>query len=261
MLELNKIYNCDCLDGMRKLDNDSIDLILQDPPYNTTACKWEWDIMIKIEEFWTQWKRIIKPNGAIVMTASQPFTSKMVMSNLKMFKYEWIWCKSRAVGFPNAKNKPMNKHENIVVFSKGDCANRCKNLMRYNPQGLVEINKKVNGTKACKGDINGHGFARPSHKKERVQQYTNFPNTQLTIPNDGNTIHPTQKPIALFEYLVRTYTNEGDTVFDGFIGSGTTAIACIRTNRNYIGMELNLEYVKISQERVKNELSQLKLDL
>lgn len=250
LLALDDIYLGDCLEFLPSIPDSSVDMILQDPPYNTTACKWEWDIMTKIEEFWAQWKRIIKPNGAIVMTASQPFTSKLVMSNLKMFKYEWIWCKSRAVGFPNAKNKPMNKHENIIVFSDGCCANKCKNLMKYNPQGLVEVNKKVNGIKKCRSDVSGHHFARPSHKLEHIQQYTNYPNTQLFINNEGNVIHPTQKPVALFEYLIRTYTNEGDTVFDGFSGSGTTAVACKNTGRHFICVEKDEDYWFKSMERV-----------
>jgi len=259
MLEINKIYQGDCLELMPEIPDKSIDMILADVPYGTTACKW--DTIIPLEPMWEQLKRVIKLNGAIVMTASQPFTTTLISSNMKMFKYEWIWMKSRAVGFPNAKNKPMNKHENVLIFSKGDCANRCKLRMNYYPQELIEINKQVNGIKVCKGDVDGHGFARPSHKKKRIQQYTNFPNSILSIANVGNTVHPTQKPVALFEYLIKTYTNEGDTVLDFVIGSGTTAVACIRTNRNFIGMELDKNYYDIACKRVEQELAQTKLKL
>ena len=220
--------------------------------YGTTACKW--DTVIPFEPLWEQYKRIIKGNGAIVLTASQPFTSALVMSNFNMFKYEWVWSKSRAVGFPNAKNKPMNAHENILVFSQGDCANRCHNRMEYNPQGLVLVNKKVNGIKECKGDVGGHGFARPSHKAERVQEFTGFPQSVLFVNNEGKTVHPTQKPVALFEYLIRTYTNEGETVLDNCSGSGTTAIACINTNRNYICIEKDNEYYNKSLDRIEKHL-------
>ena len=207
---------------------------------------------------WLRLNKLIKPNGAIVLFGSEPFSSALRMSNIKNYKYDWVWEKSRAVGFPNAKNKPMNKHEIISIFSKGNCANGCYNRMEYNPQGLVEINKIVNGIKDCNADKGGHGFARPSHKKERIQQYTNFPNTILKTKNEGNTIHPTQKPVALIEYLVKTYTNEGELVLDFTIGSGTTAIACLNTNRNFIGIEKDEGYYKIATDRVNKRVQELK---
>jgi site-specific DNA-methyltransferase (adenine-specific) len=238
----------DCLVEMKKIPDGSVDMILCDLPYGTTACKW--DTVIPFELLWEQYKRISKDNAAIVLTASHPFTSALVMSNIKMFKYEWVWDKSRAVGFPNAKNKPMNKHENILVFSRGDCANRCHLRMNYNPQNLIEVNKKVNGIKSCNADAGGHGFARPSHKSERIQQYTNFPNSVLSIPNEGNTVHPTQKPVALMEYLIKTYTNEGDTVLDNCMGSGTTGVACKNLNRRFIGIEKDEKYFEIAKGRL-----------
>lgn len=245
-----KLHNGDCLEIMKNIPDKSIDMILCDLPYGTTACKW--DTIIPFEPLWKQYKRIIKSNGAIVLTASQPFTSALVMSNLPMFKYEWVWSKSRAVGFPNAKNKPMNAHENILVFSQGDCANRCHNRMEYNPQGLVLVNKKVNGIKECKGDVGGHGFARPSHKAERVQEFTGFPQSVLFVNNEGKTVHPTQKPVALFEYLIKTYTNEGETVLDNCAGSGTTGVACQNTNRNCIMIEKDAGYCEIIRSRMVN---------
>src|SRR3990167_9507803 len=247
-MDINKVYLGDCLSIMPSIPDKSIDMILCDLPYGVTACKW--DIIIPLEPLWTQYKRIIKDRGAIVLTASQPFTSVLVMSNLKWFKYEWIWAKSKAVGFPNAKNKPMNKHESVLVFSQGDCANRCHLRMVYNPQGLIEVNKIVNGIKSCPGDVGGHGFARPSHQKEHIQQYTNFPNSLLVIPNEGDTKHPTQKPVALFEYLIKTYTNEGDLVLDNCAGSGTTGVACRNLNRNYILIEKEPEYYEIILKRL-----------
>ena len=249
MIELNKIYLGNCLQEMPNIPDKSIDMILTDLPYGTTACKW--DEIIPIQQLWTEWKRIIKDDGAIVLTATQPFSSSLVMSNLEMFKYEWIWDKSRAVGFPNAKNKPMNKHESILVFSKGDCANLCHLRMKYNPQGLKKFNKLVDGTKDCEGDIDGHGFARPSHEEHHLQEYTNYPNTVLSISNEGDTEHPTQKPVELFEYLIKTYTNESETVLDCCAGSGTTAIACLNTNRNYICIEKEPKYFEVMKNRIE----------
>ena len=159
---------------------------------------------------WEQLKRIIKPNGAIVLFGSEPFSSALRMSNIKMYKYDWIWNKTRALGFTNAKNKPMNKHEIISVFSDGTCANGSKNRMPYYPQGLVPYGKVVSGIKKCKADDSdgGHKFSRKSHKESFVQEFTNYPTQSLHFSNDGKTTHPTQKPVALIEYLIRTYTNE-----------------------------------------------------
>ena len=248
MLEINKVYQGDCLEVMELIADRSIDMILCDLPYQITACKW--DIIIPFIPLWKQYKRVIKDRGAIVLTATQPFTSTLVMSNIEMFKYEWIWNKSRALGFFNAKHKPMNKQESILVFSKGDCANRCHLRMNYNPQNLIEVNKKVNGTRSCIADSEGHRFARPSHKKERVQRYTNFPDSVLTIPSEGGTVHPTQKPVALCEYLIKTYTNEGDIVLDNCAGSGTTGVACRNTGRNFILIEREERYVEIINQRL-----------
>jgi site-specific DNA-methyltransferase (adenine-specific) len=238
----------DCLEWMSEIPDGSVDMVMADPPYQTTNC--HWDSMIPLEPMWEHLKRVIKPNGAIVMTASQPFTTTLIASNMKMFKYCWVWDKSRAVGFPNAKNKPMNKHEDVIVFSFGNCANRCKNRMTYNPQDLIEVNKRVSGIKTCVADSGGHRFGRPSHKAERIQQYTNFPNSVLSIKNEGNTVHPTQKPVALMEYLIKTYTNEGETVLDFAMGSGTTGVACKNLNRTFIGIELDEKYFEIASERI-----------
>ena len=237
----------DCLEIMKDIPDKSIDMILCDLPYGTTDCAW--DNVIPFEPMWEQYERIIKDNGAIVLTAAQPFTSTLVTSNLKMFKYELVWVKSKAVGFVNAKLKPMPKHESVLVFSRGKTSNGNKNNMIYNPQGLIEFGKTVRGRKGKSTDSDGNGYGRPSMKSNYVQQFTNYPTSILEINSEGKPIHPTQKPVALFEYLIKTYTNEGDLVLDNCMGSGTTAIAALNTNRNFIGFELDEKYYEIANER------------
>ena len=229
----------DCLERMKEIPDGSVDLILTDPPYGTTACKW--DSVITFEPMWEQLKRIIIPNGAIVFFASEPFSSALRMSNIKQYKYDWIWSKSRALGFTNAKNKPMNKHEVVSVFSSGTCANGSKNKMPYFPQGLVSYGKTVSGIKSCKADIlyGGHNFSRKSHKDSFTQEFTNYPSQILEFKNEGKTVHPTQKPVSLLEYLIKTYTNENEVVLDFTMGSGSTGVACVNTNRNFIGIEMD----------------------
>ena len=244
------LHNGDCLEVMPPLAAGSVDLVLCDLPYGTTACAW--DAVIPFEPLWEQYKRILRGNGAIVLCAGQPFTSALICSNLEWFKYAWVWEKSRALGFTNAKNKPMNKHEDIAVFSPGTCANRSDRRMLYNPQGLVAYGKVVSGIKACAADASpgGHRFGRPSHKAERIQEFTNYPTSVLSIGNEGSTVHPTQKPVALMEYLIRTYTNEGDTVLDNCMGSGTTGVAAVNTGRNFIGIERDPDYFAIARKRI-----------
>lgn len=250
MLEINKIYNGDCLEVMKLVDDKSIDMILCDLPYGTTACKW--DTIIPFEPLWEQYKRIIKDNGAIVLTASQPFTSALVMSNVKDFRYCWVWEKSRPTGHLNAKKQPMRKTEDICVYYKNQCI--------YNPQGLIGgIFDNTRPAKANK--VKGEGV----HGKERsdfgTSLYTNYPINILKFNNEhnvGENIHPTQKPVALFEYLIKTYTNEGDTVLDNCAGSGTTGIACININRNYIMIEKEEEYFNIIENRIKEHIDKQK---
>ena len=225
----------DCLEKMKDIPDGIIDMILTDPPYGTTACKW--DSIIPLEPMWEQLKRVIKPNGAIVMTASQPFTSILVNSNLKMFRYEWIWEKSKATGFLNAKKIPLIAHENIPVFYK--------KLPLYNPQktkGKPFVDKR-SGKKSV--DIyRKMVFVPQNNKGDR------YPRTVLRFPMDSNTVHPTQKPVALMEYLIKTYTNEGETVLDFTMGSGTTGVACKNLNRSFIGIELDPKYFEIAQYRI-----------
>ena len=229
----------DCLERMKEIPDGSVDLILTDPPYGTTACKW--DSVIPLEPMWEQLKRIIKPNGAIVMTASQPFTSVLVCSNLSMFAYEWVWVKSKITGVLNAKKMPVRKHESVLVF----CDRKCTGT--YNAQGLVR-----KGTVTKQGGNSDNYGNRSSD--DYVQEFTNWPRDVLEIKSEGNTVHPTQKPVALMEYLIKTYTNEGETVLDFTMGSGTTGVACMNTNRKFIGIERDDGYFDISVKRIRGEL-------
>lgn len=245
---LNTVTLGNCLDIMPLLPSQSIDLILCDLPYQITECSW--DSLIPFDLLWEQYKRLITPTGAIVLTASQPFTSQLILSNLEMFKYEWIWKKvGGGADFAMAKNKPMNKHESIVVFSYGTYGTGSKNKMKYNPQGLIyspRSRKKVDG-----GDISEH---RPNRKLRTVSftsEYTNYPNTILEFKKDKEKFHPTQKPISLGQYLVKTYTNEKDTVLDNCAGSGSFCLAAYLENRNFIGIELSERYWEISQTRLE----------
>lgn len=237
----------DCLERMKEIPDGSVDMILTDPPYGTTACKW--DSIIPLEPMWEQLKRIIKPNGAIVMTASQPFTTTLIASNMKMFKYCWVWNKSRVTGFANAKKQPLRCIEDIVVFYR--------NPPTYNPQGLIRINKKVKngrsvGGNTLRADINesaNKGSLRTAGS-EYIQEFTGYPKQILQISSEGKTVHPTQKPVTLMEYLIRTYTNEGETVLDFTAGSFTTGVACVNLNRKFIGIEMDENYFNIAKDRI-----------
>ncbi len=237
MIELNKIYNEDCLEGMKRIPDGSIDMILCDLPYGTTACKW--DTIIPFEALWKQYERIIKDNGAIVLTAAQPFTSALVMSNPKMFKYSWIWDKVKPSGFQVAKYRPMMRQEDVLVFGKG--------RINYNP--IMTLREKVKTSR-----IYSSSDSNPLKNNDgKNRTYTHkYPQSILTFSNavQKGKVHPTQKPVILFEYLIKTYTDEGETVLDNCMGSGTTAIACLNTERNFIGFELNEEYYNISLKRI-----------
>ena len=243
MIELNKIYNEDCLEGMKRIPDKSVDMILCDLPYGTTACKW--DTIIPFEPLWEQYNRIIKDNGAIVLTATQPFASVLVGSNLRGFKHEWVWDKVRPSGFQIAKYKPMQRHENVLVFtSKGERVN-------YFP--IMELrDKPVKGRVASSSESSPLKY---SDGKTRVYTHKN-PQSIIVFPKSNRAVHPTQKPVELCEYLIKTYTNEGETVLDNCMGSGTTAIACINTNRNFIGFELDKHYYDIAKERIQKALAE-----
>jgi site-specific DNA-methyltransferase (adenine-specific) len=235
-LELNRIYQRDCLSdgGMALIPDKSIDMILCDLPYGTTSCKW--DTIIPFDQLWAHYERVIKDNGAIVLTASQPFTTALNQSNMKLFRYEWIWIKNNSTGFQLANKMPLKKHENISVFYK--------KLPTYNPQGLKPYGK-VNR----RGSV-GNGGHLANECNEYVQQWTNYPTQLLEFSYDKNKFHPTQKPVALFEYLIRTYTNEGEIVLDNCMGSGTTAVAALSTNRKFIGFETEPAYIEIANKRI-----------
>ena len=244
----------DCLEVMRDIPDGSVDMVLADPPYGTTACKW--DSVIPFEPMWEQLKRVTKKNGAIVMTASQPFTSALIMSNVGMFKYCWVWEKSRPTGHVNAKNKPMKSHEDVVVFSHGTTvhASQSSNRMTYNAQGLVDVSLVK---KATPGRVAaGRGSAvspRPSTQKDHHQAQSNYPRTVIKINSESRVAHPTQKPVALMEYLIKTYTNEGETVLDFTMGSGTTCVAAKNLDRDFIGIEMDETYFNIAKARIDDE--------
>ena len=245
-LPINQIICGDCLEVMRTFPDKSIDMILCDLPYQITACSW--DQIIPLELLWEQYKRLIRDNRAIVLTASQPFTSKLVMSNENMFKYEWIWEKSRGGNFFNLKNQPWKMHETILVFSNGTVANKSNRRMLYNPQDLQKIDKKWKNSHLPKSEHNNH---RPSHTSERIIEYGNYPKSILRYSNSNNQrLHPTQKPVELFEYLIKTYTNEGDLVLDNCAGSCTTAIAADNLKRNWICIEKEETYCVGAEPRL-----------
>lgn len=228
----------DCLELMKDIPDGSIDMILADLPYGTTACKW--DTIIPFEPLWDQYERIIKDNGAIVLTASQPFTSALVMSNPKMFRHQWIWNKRMGSNFFNAKSQPLKIHEEVLIFSKKRAF--------YNP--IMRLGKmRVKGSDKQYSEDNVLG----NHKKTKTKNNLYYPVSILDFSNASRTnkVHPTQKPVALFEYLIKTYTNEGETVLDNVMGSGTTGVACLNLNRNFIGMELDEDYFKIAKERIQ----------
>ena len=232
----------DCLEGMKLLDDKSIDMILCDLPYGTTACKW--DVIIPFEPLWEQYERIIKDSGAIVLNASQPFTTELIHSNLKMFKYCWVWDKKKAGNIFLAKYQPMKVHEDIVIFSKKS--------HKYNP-----IKTPRDKVKRSKNYGTGESMGGNKQKEDKIYEYIDKnPTSIIEISNASQKgkVHPTQKPIALCEYLIKTYTDENDIVLDNCIGSGTTAIACINTNRNYIGFELDKQYFDIAQKRIADEM-------
>ena len=256
MLEINKIYNEDCLEGMKKIDDESIDCIICDLPYGTT--KNSWDSVISLDSLWTEYKRIIKPSGAIVLFAQTPFDKVLGASNIEMLKYEWIWEKDSGTGHLNSNFAPLKKHENILVFSKKAACfvKNSDDAMVYHPQ--MGTGKPY----VCKQGGIGTNYDYKNNKETiTVNNGNRYPTSILKYNRDKSKIHPTQKPVDLVAYLVRTYTNEGDLVLDNCMGSGTTAIACIRENRNFIGFELNKDYYDKSCKRIKEELQEKEFSL
>lgn len=232
-----ELYQGDCLEVMKKIKDKSIDMILCDLPYGTTQNKW--DSVIPFEHLWEQYNRIIKDNGAIVLFAQPPFDKMLGASNVNMLRYEWIWEKTRATGHLNSKKMPMKAHENILVFYK--------NLPIYNPQGII---KKTVPT-IRKGN-NGNGSNYGKSDKDAIQEFENYPRDILQYASESKTIHPTQKPVALLEYLIKTYTNVGETVLDNCMGSGSTGVACVYNGRKFVGIELDENYFNIAKERIEH---------
>ena len=256
----------DCLELMKDIPNKSIDMILCDLPYGTTACKW--DIVIPFDKLWEQYNRIIKDNGAIVLFGSQPFTSSLIMSNIKNFKYEWIWEKQKASNFMGAKYQPLKYHENICVFSKSTHnyypqkykVLEFEEIKQMNDKELKQVFEtrdydrfgKVDRRKTINNPItNKEHIGNKIIRTRSVDDGYRFPKSVLKINKSINkNVHPTQKPVELLEYLIKTYTNENETVLDNCMGSGATGIACKELNRNFIGIELDENYFNIAKERI-----------
>ena len=234
----------DCLDLMPLLPDNSVDLILCDLPYGTTACKW--DSIIPFEPLWEQYHRIAKPDAAIVLHAAQPFTSALIMSQPGLFKYEWIWEKGHATGHLNAKKQPLRAHESVVVFYRGQPT--------YNPQMTHGHERKTATKRGDKTEV----YGEQSFEAIAYDSTSRYPRTVQRIASDKQKIalHPTQKPASLAEYLIRTYTYEGDVVLDNCMGSGTTGVACVNTGRNFIGMEMDAGYFEIAKNRINGAIEQ-----
>lgn len=235
------------------LPDQSVDMVCADPPYGTTEN--EWDSIIPLDKMWAELRRIIKPRGAIVMTASQPFTTVLIASALDLFKYEWIWVKNRQGGHVHAKNKPMKKHENVLVFSPGTTVHEGQSAtrMHYFPQG-VKKHEAVVMKRNPKGSSQSVMGARSTDKdKPDIIQakFVGYPGSVLPFDGESSPVHSTQKPVPLMAYLIRTYTLPMDTVLDFCMGSGTTGVAALDTNRAFIGMESNPEYFAIARRRIR----------
>jgi site-specific DNA-methyltransferase (adenine-specific) len=239
-MRVNDIYNMDCLEGMKEIADGSVDMVLCDLPYGTTQNKW--DSVISLQALWREYTRVCKQGAAVVLTTQMPFTSAVVVSNLPWFKYEWIWEKNVATGHLNSNVAPMKKHENILVFANGKVP-YYPQMMQGKPYSMKR--KPVNDNGSNYGTI---------VRTDTVNEGQRFPVSVLQF-NRETGLHPTQKPVALFEYLIRTYTNPGQLVLDNCMGSGTTAIACINTGRQYIGFESDPGYFRIAQDRVQKHVS------
>ena len=237
-----KLYKGDCLEIMKQIPNGSIDMILCDLPYGTTRNKW--DSIIPLEPLWAQYERIIKDNGAIVLTAQTPFDKVLGVSNLKLLRYEWIWHKDNASNFLNARRNPMKIHENVLVFYK--------KLPNYNPQKRKGF--RPYHTNGRSNKLSSHYMKNFNPKDTGNTDGTRFPISVLNF-NAERGLHPTQKPVALMEYLIKTYTNENEIVLDNTMGSGSTGVACVNTNRNFIGIEKDEKYFEIAKNRINDSKS------
>ena len=260
MIERNSLINGDCLEVMKGIEDKSIDMILCDPPFGTTDCKW--DNIIPFEPLWEQYERIIKDNGVIALFGSEPFSTKIRMSNFKLYRYDWYWEKTKAGLYQHAKNRPMKAIETISVFSKAKWGHKSqvKNRMPYNPQGISSVGNKIVTEGYHAGGVMGK---RPNQVGKEYEAFTGFPKDVLKFANiwGKRVLHPTQKPVALLEYLIKTYTDEGMLVLDNTIGSGSTGVACVNTNRNFIGIELDENYFNIACDRIEEAIRENEQDL
>lgn len=245
-----KLYKGDCLEIMKDIPNKSIDMILCDLPYGTTACKW--DNIIPFDELWEQYNRIIKENGAIVLFGSEPFSTKLRMSNLKMYKYDWIWEKTTPSNIALANKQPLKYHEIISVFYKKQPTYN-KQMIKRDENGIKRLKNKNNPIRFSGTDINGNKGKKTQYDINRYDEEYKNPSSMLKFKVERNRLHPTQKPILLLEYLIKTYTNENETVLDNCMGSGSTGVACKHTNRNFIGIELDDNYFEIAKKRIEEE--------
>ena len=246
------LYKGDCLEIMKDIPDESIDMILCDLPYGTTDCKW--DTIIPFDKLWQQYERIIKNDGAIVLFGNEPFSSNLRMSNLKLYKYDWKWDKIQGANFLNVKYQPLKNIEDIMVFSKARITNGKRVPIKYNPQGFIEkIEERINAS-----DYEGtFGSSSVKKGKEFKTTGTGYPKCLIQFKKDKDKLHPTQKPVDLCEYLIKTYSNEGDTILDNCMGSGSTGEACMKTNRKFIGIEQEDTYFEIAKQRIENTYNEL----
>lgn len=253
-----RLINGDCLEVMPEIADGSVDLILCDLPYGTTDQ--DWDSVIPLDQLWAQYNRVLASNGVIALTAANPFSATLIKSAIKElpFRYGWVWVKNKAGGFAHAKNKPMPSHEDVLIFARGRPGHvgQCKQRMPYYPQGLIPYNKTVKN----------HGSHRPSafekresHKSEYMQEFTNYPTSILDIPVERDGLHPNQKPVALGEYMINTYTLPGALVLDNSAGSASFGVAALKTGRRSINIELTPKYYETAKERLKQVASANKL--
>lgn len=245
-----KLINGDCLEVMKNIEDQSIDMILCDLPYGTTSCRW--DTVIPFDKLWEQYERIIKDNGAIVLHGSQPFSSSLIMSNLKMYKHEWIWIKNRGSNFANTVREPMKEHESILIFSRGKWVYN-KQMQERTGGGLARSKYKVEHNNQNR-EVYRKFKGRKKHKISKLRVPSSHQKFNVEVG-----LHPTQKPVSLLKYLIKTYTNENDVVLDNCMGSGSTGIACINTNRQFIGIEQDETYFQLALDRIENHEWQLKL--
>lgn len=235
-----RMHCCDCLTGMERVETGSVDLILCDLPYGTTHCAW--DTVIPFQPLWEQYRRVLKPRGAAVLMAAQPFATDLINSARKLFRYDLVWEKAHAVGFANCRRQPMRSHELILVFYS--------HQPTYNPQGLIKLDKPIRRSARDRG-----GNVYRKLNKPGIQEYTNYPRSILRFPFRGKRYHPTQKPLELMEYLILTYSNPGDLVMDNCMGSGTTAEAALNTGRQFVGFELDQTYFEIARNRIEAKIA------